>query len=125
MVINTIIWHNPKCSKSRQALRYLNQKDTNPVIRLYLKNPPTISELEKVLLLLNLRTLELTRTKEVEFKALPSNIINDDNLLIKALNVKKGLSVCLQNGKMSLYIQCCMHDNFMLCKQKENTFVRI
>lgn len=85
MVINTIIWHNPKCSKSRQALRYLNQKDTNPVIRLYLENPPTISELEKVLLLLNLRTLELTRTKEVEFKALPSNIINDDNLLIKAL----------------------------------------
>jgi arsenate reductase (glutaredoxin) len=85
MVINTIIWHNPKCSKSRQALRYLNQKNTNPVIRLYLKNPPTISELKKVLLLLNLRTIELTRTKEVEFKALPSNITNDDNLLIKAL----------------------------------------
>ena len=85
MVINTIIWHNPKCSKSRQALRYLNQKDTNPVIRLYLKNPPTTSELEKVLSLLNLQALELTRTKELEFKALPSNIINDDNLLIKAL----------------------------------------
>ena len=85
MVINTIIWHNPKCSKSRQALSHLNQKNITPVIRLYLENPPTTSELEKVLLLLNLRVLELTRTKELEYKALPSNIINDDNLLIKAL----------------------------------------
>ena len=77
MVISTIIWHNPRCSKSRQALSYLNQKNINPVIRLYLENPPTTSELEKVLLLLNLRALELTRTKELEFKALPSNIINN------------------------------------------------
>ena len=85
MVISTIIWHNPRCSKSRQALSYLNQKNINPVIRLYLENPPTTSELEKVLLLLNFRALELTRTKELEFKALSSNIINYDSLLIKAL----------------------------------------
>lgn len=85
MVVNTSIWHNPRCSKSRQALTYLHQKNIRPAIRLYLEEPPTISELENILLLLNLRAIELTRTKEIEFKTLPSYIVNNESLLIKAL----------------------------------------
>ena len=85
MVISNSIWHNPRCSKSRQALTYLNQKNIRPVIRLYLEEPPTTSELENILLLLNLRAIELTRTKEIEFKTFPSYVINNESLLIKAL----------------------------------------
>ena len=85
MVIDTIMWHNPRCSKSRQALAYLNQKNIRPIIRLYLEKPPTVPEIKNILLLLNLKAIDLTRTKEIEFKALSSNIIKDNNLLIKTL----------------------------------------
>ena len=41
--------------------------------------------IRSLLLLLNLKAIDLTRTKEIEFKALSSNIIKDNNLLIKTL----------------------------------------
>ena len=43
------IWHNPRCSKSRETLELLRSKGVEPVIREYLKDPPTKAEVEKLI----------------------------------------------------------------------------
>jgi arsenate reductase len=59
-----VIWHNPRCSKSRQALELLREKGAKPEVVLYLERPPTAEELERVLTLLRLEPRALMRTKE-------------------------------------------------------------
>jgi len=64
------IYHNPRCSKSRQTLDLLHQHGVEPEIVEYLKTPPTVSELDQLLKLLKLEPRELMRTKETEYKEL-------------------------------------------------------
>ena len=40
------IYHNPKCSKSRQTLQLLEEKGVTPDVVLYLETPPTVDEME-------------------------------------------------------------------------------
>ena len=42
------IYHNPRCTKSRQGLAYLNEKGIDPQIKEYLKELPTAEELSNV-----------------------------------------------------------------------------
>ncbi len=67
---NIVIYHNPRCSKSRQTLQLLVDKGINPKIIKYLDNPPNIKELGELCHMLNLEPLQLIRTKEVRFKEL-------------------------------------------------------
>jgi arsenate reductase len=62
------IWHNPRCSKSRQALGLLRENGVEPVIREYLKTPPSIAELRKLIELVGGDPAELVRDGEPEFK---------------------------------------------------------
>ncbi len=62
------IYHNPRCSKSRQTLQLLRDKGVEPEIIEYLKTPPTREELEQVLDMLGLEPRQLMRTKEKEYK---------------------------------------------------------
>ena len=62
------IYHNPRCSKSRQTLALLQERDIEPVIIEYLKTPPTESELDELLIKLGKEPLELIRKGEEEFK---------------------------------------------------------
>jgi arsenate reductase len=64
------IWHNPRCSKSRQTLALLQRAGIEPEIRRYLDNPPTVDELRAVLRALGRRPWELVRMKEEEAKGL-------------------------------------------------------
>ncbi|MBS0517556.1 MAG: arsenate reductase (glutaredoxin) [Proteobacteria bacterium] len=64
------IWHNPRCSKSRQTLELLHKKGVTPTIREYLKEPPTKAEVEKLIDLVGGDPSELIRDGEAEFKAL-------------------------------------------------------
>lgn len=64
------IWHNPRCSKSRQTLELLKSKGVEPTIREYLKEPPSKAEVEKLVALVGGDPLELIRDGEAEFKAL-------------------------------------------------------
>lgn len=43
------IYHNPRCSKSRQTLELLQSKGLTPTIVEYLKTPPTAQELDEIL----------------------------------------------------------------------------
>jgi arsenate reductase len=64
------IWHNPRCSKSRQALDLLRSRGVEPTVREYLKEPPSKAEIEKLIALLGGDPRELIRDGEAEFKAL-------------------------------------------------------
>lgn len=65
-----VIYHNPRCSKSRQTLELLRTKGIEPQIIEYLKNPPDAATLRKVLNLLQLEPQALIRTKEPVYQTL-------------------------------------------------------
>ena len=62
------IYHNPRCSKSRQTLALIEENNIKPTIIEYLKTPPSKDELKKILKLLNISARDLLRTKEAEYK---------------------------------------------------------
>jgi arsenate reductase len=64
------IWHNPRCSKSRQTLDLLKSKGVEPTIREYLKEPPSRAEVEKLVTMVGGDPRELIREGEAEFKAM-------------------------------------------------------
>lgn len=63
------IYHNPRCAKSREALKLLQARGIETRIVEYLKTPPTEAELKQLLTLLGLSPRQLLRTKEPEYKA--------------------------------------------------------
>lgn len=65
-----VIYHNPKCSKSRATLALLIENKVKHEIIEYLDNPPSVTALENILTLLNLQPIELMRTNEETFNAL-------------------------------------------------------
>ncbi len=62
------IWHNPRCSKSRQTLALLEEKGLTPTIRLYQNDAPTADEIQGVLQMLSIEPRALMRTGEAEYK---------------------------------------------------------
>ena len=64
------IYHNPRCSKSRQTLELIEERNITPKIIEYLKTPPSESELKHILKLLQISARDLLRTKESEYKDL-------------------------------------------------------
>ncbi|MCH7743365.1 MAG: arsenate reductase (glutaredoxin) [Proteobacteria bacterium] len=62
------IYHNPRCSKSRQTLELLKERDIDPEIILYLETAPSSSELTTLVSLLGMTPRELLRTSEPEYK---------------------------------------------------------
>lgn len=62
------IYHNPRCSKSRQTLALLTANGIEPEIVLYLENPPSKKELKDILAKLNLQAEQLIRKSEAIFK---------------------------------------------------------
>jgi arsenate reductase len=64
------IWHNPRCGKSRQTLALLQEKGVTPIIREYLKQPPSKAEVETLLDMVGGEPAALIRDGEAEFKAL-------------------------------------------------------
>lgn len=64
------IYHNPKCSKSRETLALLEAKGIAPRVVEYLKTPPSAAELTRILELLGLEPRALMRKQEPEYRAL-------------------------------------------------------
>jgi arsenate reductase len=62
------IYHNPRCSKSRQALQLLEAHAASPEVVEYLKTPPDASELSRLLDMLGLQPRDLMRKGEKEYK---------------------------------------------------------
>ncbi|RDL42980.1 arsenate reductase (glutaredoxin) [Marinomonas piezotolerans] len=82
----TTIYHNPRCSKSRQTLQLLEEHSITPEIILYLQTPPTKSELQNLLGMLDMSSArELMRTKEDLYKSLNLSEVADENTLLDAM----------------------------------------
>ncbi len=75
------LWHNPRCSKSRQALKLLEEAGEMPKLRLYLKEPPSDTELVEVLAMLGMSPAQLIRTGERTYKELPLAEASDAELV--------------------------------------------
>ena len=63
------IYHNPRCSKSRQTLHLLQERSMTPEVVEYLKTPPSTQELADILQMLGLGPRDLMRRKEAEYKS--------------------------------------------------------
>ncbi|WP_421784876.1 arsenate reductase (glutaredoxin) [Hyphobacterium sp.] len=80
------IWHNPRCTKSRETLALLRQKGVEPEIREYLNETPSVDELKTVLGKLGFDTVRAwMRTKEADYKALDLKNEADEDRLLAAM----------------------------------------
>ncbi|WP_456412576.1 arsenate reductase (glutaredoxin) [Thiolapillus sp.] len=100
------IYHNPRCSKSRQTLQLLVDNNLKPEIVEYLKTPPSREELEQVLAMLNLEPRKLMRTKEKEYKALglDNPDLGHDDLITAMLENPKLIErpIVIKDGKAAI-----------------------
>lgn len=76
-----IIYHNPRCSKSRQTLALLQENHVSFEVIEYLKQPPSYEELQDILRKLNKRPKDLLRTKESIFSELNLDLENDEAVI--------------------------------------------
>ena len=84
--MSVTIYHNPRCSKSRQTLQLLKDKGIEPAVVEYLQTPPDAATLDKFLTRLGMAPRDLMRKKEAPYKAL--NLADqslDRAALIKAM----------------------------------------
>ena len=79
------IWHNPRCSKSRNALALLEEKGVETEVVKYLDTPPSKKELVDILKVLGIAARELMRTKEDIYKELKLKDETDEDKLIEAM----------------------------------------
>ncbi|MGE4382706.1 MAG: arsenate reductase (glutaredoxin) [Arcobacter sp.] len=82
---NIKIWHNPKCSKSRNAMTLLEEKGISTDVVKYLETTPSKEELKDVLKKLNMKASELLRTGEDIYKELNLKNVNDEEKLIEIM----------------------------------------
>ncbi|MAD46410.1 MAG: arsenate reductase (glutaredoxin) [Oceanospirillaceae bacterium] len=77
------IYHNPRCSKSRQTLALLQEKGVEPRVIEYLKDTPSATELKSVINKLGISPRELLRSKEAEYKeaGLDDASLSDDAVI--------------------------------------------
>ena len=83
-----IIYHNPRCSKSRQTLQLLMGAGIDPTIIEYLKAPPGKDALKNISQLLGLRPKDFVRKIEKDFKDNHlSEFLEDDDKIIEAMSL--------------------------------------
>lgn len=87
----TVIYHNPRCTKSRQALKLLEEKNENPDTVLYLDTPPSVDELTDIIQMLGIKPYDLLRRGEDIFK---------ENFKGKDLSDKEWIEAMVQFPKL-------------------------
>ncbi|VUD51348.1 Arsenate reductase [Thalassocella blandensis] len=77
------IYHNPRCSKSRETLAIIEAKGVSPEIVLYLESPPSKTQLKTILKKLGISARDLLRKGEDAYKAegLSDPNLKDDQLI--------------------------------------------
>ncbi|WP_318496539.1 arsenate reductase (glutaredoxin) [Photobacterium leiognathi] len=81
--MSVTIYHNPRCSKSRETLALLEEKGITPTVVKYLEQTPSVAELETLYRQLGLDSVrKMMRTKEAEYKELG---LGNDNVTDGAL----------------------------------------
>lgn len=102
---NVKIWHNPRCSKSRNAAALLEEKGVEAEVVKYLETPPTKEEIKEVLKMLGITARALMRTKEDVYKALDLKNEGDEEKLIEAMVKNPKLierPIVIKDGKAAI-----------------------
>jgi len=79
------IWHNPRCSKSRQALGILEEKGVKIEVYKYLDDTQSVDDIKDILKKLGISARELMRTTEDDYKTLNLKDEKDEEKLIEAM----------------------------------------
>ncbi len=80
------IWHNPRCSKSRDSFKLLEEQGLEAEVVKYLENVPTKEELQKMLEMLGMNSAqELMRKKEAIYKELNLKEETSEDVLLEAM----------------------------------------
>ena len=79
------IYHNPKCSKSRQTLALLEERDLELRIVPYLESPPSKSELADIVKMLGIAAADIVRTGEDEYKESGLTADSSENDVLDAI----------------------------------------
>jgi len=100
------ILHNPKCSKSRQALQILREKGVEPQIIEYLNTPPSAKALDNILRMMGKEPREVMRRKEPEYRdqELDNPDLSRDQLIAAMVATPKLIErpIVVGNGKAIL-----------------------
>ncbi len=80
------IWHNPRCSKSRQAMSILEEAGVEAEVVKYLDEDLDVEQIKALLLMLDIDAIDLMRTKEDIFKELKLSEVHDEGVLIRAMS---------------------------------------
>ncbi len=104
--MSVTIYHNPRCSKSRQTLELLNAEGIDPEIIEYLNTPPDKATLKKILKLLGFAPRDLMRKNESAYKeaGLNDDSISDDELIDAMIKTPILIErpIVLANGKAKI-----------------------
>ena len=100
------IYHNPRCSKSRQTLQVLKDNGVEPKVVEYLKTPPDRATLEKILDMLGMQPRDLMRKKEQEYREhnLSDPCLSRDQLIDAMLAHPKLIErpIVIKDGKAAI-----------------------
>ena len=99
------IYHNPRCSKSRNAVALLEEQGIEAEVVKYLDTPPSRQELIEILDMLGLSAKGLMRSKETLYKELGVNEINDEDMLISLMVANPKLierPIVVKDGKAAI-----------------------
>ncbi|NKB76199.1 MAG: arsenate reductase (glutaredoxin) [Gammaproteobacteria bacterium] len=99
----TVIYHNPRCSKSRATLKLIQEQGIEPDIVLYLQDSPDAQTIRSITKTLNCSALQITRTSEALYTELGLKDKNlDEESMIKILAKNPSLlerPIVLNNGQ--------------------------
>lgn len=85
------IYHNPRCSKSRESLYFLKEQKLDFEVIEYLKTPPSRTELQTILVQLGLDAAQLIRKSEAIYK---------ENYKNKTLNESEWIEAMVKHPKL-------------------------
>ncbi len=86
------IYHNPRCAKSRETLKLIREAGIEPEVIEYLKDPPSVRELDRLCRLLGMEPADLIRRKEPLFREL--------GLKDKKLTRQEALKILAEHPKL-------------------------
>jgi len=86
------IWHNPRCSKSRETLKLLEDNQVSPKVFLYLEEKPNAKLISDILNKLDISARELLRKSEDAYK--------EQNLKDKDLTDKQLIAAMVKEPKL-------------------------
>ena len=80
-----IVYHNPRCGKSRDALKWLDERGISYTVKKYLQEPLTFEEVENLVDLAGFHTVDIIRTNEKVWKEKYAGLDLDNNEQIYAI----------------------------------------